>query len=67
VKMSLVSCGCRMENSRQLGAAKSLLQTVEDLFRKQRLASAAHEYETAILAWHRQCKSPEPLPGMSLV
>lgn len=56
-------CDCRMENSRQLGAAKLLLQTIEDLFLKQRHASAVHEYKTAMLAWQRQFKSPEPLPG----
>ncbi|KAG0629831.1 hypothetical protein M758_1G133600 [Ceratodon purpureus] len=52
----------RMENSRQLEAAKLLLLTVEDLFPKQRVASAVHEYQTAIAAWHRHYENPEPLP-----
>jgi hypothetical protein len=53
----------RMENTQQLEAAKSLLQTVQDIFPKQRRAAAAHEYKIAIIAWHRQCRSPEALPG----
>lgn len=52
-----------MENSQQLGAAKLLLQAVEDIFPKQRRAVAAHEYKIAIIAWHRQYKNPEELPG----
>lgn len=51
-----------MENTQQLEAAKSLLQTVQDIFPKQRRAAAAHEYKIAIIAWHRQCRSPEALP-----
>lgn len=52
--------GCRMDNSRELQAAKALLQTAEELFPPQRAASAAHEYTTAVTA---QYKNPEPPPG----
>jgi len=60
--------GCRMENSRQLEAAKALLQTVEELFpNKQQRASVAHEYETAVTARHQEHKNPERPPGTFLL
>lgn len=52
-----------MENKQQLEAARLLLQTVEDVFPKQRRASAALQHKIAMITWHRQFKYPEPLPG----
>lgn len=51
-----------LDDSQHLGAAKLLLHTVEDIFPKQRRAAAAHEYKIAVIAWHRQYKTPEALP-----
>ena len=55
----------RLETSRQLAAAKLLLHTVEDVFPKHRRAAAAQLYKSSIIAWHRQFKNREPLPGLS--
>jgi hypothetical protein len=55
----------RLETSRQLAAAKLLLHTVEDVFPKHRRAAAAQLYKSSIIAWHRQFKNQEPLPGLS--
>lgn len=54
-----------MENKQQLEAARLLLQTVEDVFPKQRRASAALQHKIAMITWHRQFKYPEPLPECS--
>ena len=57
--------GRLVETSRQLAAAKLLLHTVEDVFPKHRRAAVAQLYKSSIIAWHRQFKNREPLPGIS--